>query len=663
MTRILSDAWRFALVGIVATIIHVLTALLLAHVAGLGAFWANLCAFIVAWSISYLGNDHLTFRSGAHWSKTAPRFLIVSLFCLVLNQVFVLISVGHFGWSFPAALAVVVTLVPLTSFILSRRWVFRAPRTPAAATPGGPDMSTPGQGTLRTPWLLIALSLVLAAAFGLRLTSSLNHDTSWYLYATGRLLDGATLYTDIYEVNPPLAFLLTVPPVFAAKLAALNETLVFYAYVFVLICASTVVAACVVDRDRKLSPSARRAIVLVSAAALALVPAGDFGQREHLAVIFASPYLLLVALRLGGTTFPVAAAAGIGVLSFVGFGLKPHFLLAPLAAELLMLVRRRNLLCVFRAETLALAAAVMTYPVVVYLVTPEYLTHVVPFALEVYNSAFNNPMTILLFLAAPYCVIAGLLVVGMQRSDPDSVRYSATFVTAAVAFLAVYAVQQKGWSYQLVPAKYLLTVAGAVLLGASIQRFAAGWAKGPRVSLSALKPVGPTALCVVFMLVQGAADFRYHNDFLHMKQEVRAAGPGVESVFVFSSNVSAAFPMVNEAGVDWSSRFPTQWLLPGLARNRTATEQRPILDKIERYAVQAVVTDFTRRPPDLVFVDMRDDKPYFGGVRFDYVAYFSRDPRFRTIWSRYVRIKRLGEFDVYRRARETVSGAGSSAGY
>ena len=35
---------------------------------------------------------------------------------------------------------------------------------------------------------------------------TINHDTAWYLYATRAWLDGAQLYVDIVEVNPPLSF-------------------------------------------------------------------------------------------------------------------------------------------------------------------------------------------------------------------------------------------------------------------------------------------------------------------------------------------------------------------------------------------------------------------------------------------------------------------------
>jgi len=40
----------------------------------------------------------------------------------------------------------------------------------------------------------------------------LHSDVSWYLVATERFVNGARLYQDVIEVNPPLAFYLMARP-------------------------------------------------------------------------------------------------------------------------------------------------------------------------------------------------------------------------------------------------------------------------------------------------------------------------------------------------------------------------------------------------------------------------------------------------------------------
>jgi hypothetical protein len=127
------------------------------------------------------------------------------------------------------------------------------------------------------------------------------------------------------------------------------------------------------------------------------------------------------------------------------------------------------------------------------------------------------------------------------------------------------------------------------------------------------------------------------------------------AIYVFTSNVSHGFPLVNYSGVGWSSRFPTLWLLPGLERRRRGmslqapSENWVRLAEIERYLVEAVVADFSRYRPALVFVDRRRDKPYFGGLAFDYLEFFSADRRFAEIWTQYEPLETSGSYWIYKR--------------
>ena len=116
------------------------------------------------------------------------------------------------------------------------------------------------------------------------------------------------------------------------------------------------------------------------------------------------------------------------------------------------------------------------------------------------------------------------------------------------------------------------------------------------------------------------------------------------SIAILTSNVWPGFPLVNTTGVGWSSRFPTLWLLPG-AVGKTG----PVFEDIVRFTRDAVVEDFSRTPPDLVIVDDREMKSYFGGRPFDYIAYFTADPRFARIWSRYEWVADEGDYRLYRR--------------
>ena len=137
------------------------------------------------------------------------------------------------------------------------------------------------------------------------------------------------------------------------------------------------------------------------------------------------------------------------------------------------------------------------------------------------------------------------------------------------------------------------------------------------------------------------------------------------AIYAFSSNVSIGFPLANVAGVDWASRFPAQWLLPGVMRRLAAPERLDAVRlarvrEIERYAVDAVIEDLARGAPSLVMVDVRQRKSYFGDLDFDYLAYFADQPGFTDIWQAYHRIDRVGHIEVWRRNRAVQRLIGSA---
>jgi len=59
-------------------------------------------------------------------------------------------------------------------------------------------------------WLLLA-ALCLAAVG----PAYVNHDAAWYLYMVDRWRDGASLYREVVDTNPPLIIWLTAPAVLA----------------------------------------------------------------------------------------------------------------------------------------------------------------------------------------------------------------------------------------------------------------------------------------------------------------------------------------------------------------------------------------------------------------------------------------------------------------
>ena len=108
----------------------------------------------------------------------------------------------------------------------------------------------------------------------------------------------------------------------------------------------------------------------------------------------------------------------------------------------------------------------------------------------------------------------------------------------------------------------------------------------------------------------------------------------------FSEWIALGFPVVNNTGVAWASRFDSMWALKGeLWRARfdaAAAKEWPIR--------HWVAHDFIIGCPDIAVVDRRE------GV-VNYVSLLSAsDPAFARAWSRYRQIAAFDGMVVYRRA-------------
>ncbi|MDA7888839.1 GtrA family protein, partial [Akkermansiaceae bacterium] len=125
MRALLGQAARFGMVGLVATGVHFCLALLLIHFS-VTPLIANLGAFIGAFSISYLGHVHWSFRDQDHDKKQSlSRFLTISIGGFIANEILFAVLLQSTHLPPGIALAIVLTVVAGSTFILSRNWAFK----------------------------------------------------------------------------------------------------------------------------------------------------------------------------------------------------------------------------------------------------------------------------------------------------------------------------------------------------------------------------------------------------------------------------------------------------------------------------------------------------------------------------------------------------------
>lgn len=335
-----------------------------------------------------------------------------------------------------------------------------------------------------------------------------NHDVAWLLEATRRWVRGAELYRDIVEINPPLIFLETYVLSFG-KMTPFAFNLG--------VCLAIGISAYWTLRWHD---------EWVFAAVLVALPLSgmfDFGQRDHLALIFLTPFLLARSVSRG-------EAVLLGLWAFFGIGLKPHFALIPLAF-IAAQSRPMNVRALFKLQNLVLGGLCVAWLAAVWLAWPRYFGEIIPLARSVY-AAFGIPINSLqLVLAATIPAIVLLVLVRHLELLPLAV--------AALAAMFVFLMQGRFWTYHMIPALGLSSLV-ALLAARNDEGLMRQGLVFIGLALAMIRPLmGPMA---------------YNKSVIPV---------GVSPVLFLADKVPVAYPMASDCGVFNASRYPTFWTLPG----------------------------------------------------------------------------------------------------
>ncbi len=511
----------------------------------------------------------------------------------------------------------------------------------------------------------VVIWLSIPLLFGLHIVRSMTDlihpDVAWYLYGTGRLLHGAKLYHDIVDINPPLVYLLHMPPVWLAGVLGISATAVFKGLMLVLVAVVLVICSrLLVLLSGSFSTSSRRFILLILTFLFVSVAAGNFGylgssfgQREHMMMLLATPYLLGAIAQASGVQISRRQRWMVALMAGIGISLKPHFILMWLAVEGCVFFVGPNRNGWKRLENVVIAVMLACYWALVAAVFPEYF-QVSAAVMQVYG-VYDATLWVLLTQQAVVLWVVAVVFLLMQRSRLLRNRATLLFFVAGTAFLLVALLQRKGWGYQSYPARVAILLSLAIALNAwfdvrkTSERFA--WFTAERLR----------TLITILMLVAAAKpavdSFRRPVPGLvpALLPIVKQHAQG-RSILVLSTALDPQFPLVVYGGVSWSSRYPQLWFVPGFYEGvlnekdgRFPYHDPSSMSALERQFFEDVITDVITNPPELLLNNIGGDRYPMGKSSFNFLDYYSMDQRFSELFQQYRLIKTVDNFTAYKR--------------
>lgn len=461
-------------------------------------------------------------------------------------------------------------------------------------------------------------------------------NVAFFVESGRRILQGDIPYIDMFNHNLLTIQYLFVVPVALAEALGVHAISVWLALTWLQLALSMLLCY---RLSRKLFPeSAVPGASLIAPLCLALVSwhcrhESMFALREHVFLIYATPWLLLRFGRWEGLEYRGALALAFGFLAGIMATIKPHFLLALGLLELYWILRQRRLRPLFAPETVGLFGACLAYALYL-LLNPEVLTNmlaVIRSSMEFY--AHHTRITTTDVIARPMFALPALAgvgaLIGQFAGEGRRWRMLGVFGGFTIAGASLVVMQVGGIMYRHIP----LWAGAAMCIGWGIVLLlwtARGRHLGAIFALLALLCGAHTAASWSSLTELW---FKTPDD---LRQLVYAnSSPGDETLFI-SYQMGIVYPWLAVAGRHQSDSMRDAWYLPQPHDTRDVARHT-----LERYAASAAGD--IARSPQLIVVD---DRALHAGWRiWDFLEKYEL---LNEIAMRYMLAGRTKRFIVFR---------------
>ena len=446
--------------------------------------------------------------------------------------------------------------------------------------------------------------LPLVAVFGLAMVLRgvvlANADVSWGLTMAEKFLDGQRLYVDIGEVNPPATTFLYVVPAWLARVSGVRAEFIVAVLVLLAAAGSIWSAGRILLRANLLEGWDGWQLATIAAAALTILPAMTFGEREHIGLIAFLPFLAASAARAMGRQpeLPMAIIAGIG--AGIALVIKPHFACGLVCTTAAAAVCARSWRPLFAIENWIAGVVAVSYAAWIIVAFPQFVSDTLPLVATVYLPIVASFWSLVIHFGTPLWVAALALIVWLKRRAVLEPPFCLLLV-ASFGFAISYYVQQKGWAYHSYPMLALALIALAIA-------FVDRWHREP--SGAGDNRRGRLTTALVAALIAGTT-FCW-MDFARDRSAVAAAVAALKprpKILAISEDLAIGHPLTRQVEGIWVSRVPSLWISAGvLLREKYETLDAQTTARLDAYAARdraMLAEDIARQQPDVILVGLR----------------------------------------------------------
>ena len=521
------------------------------------------------------------------------------------------------------------------------------------------------QNSLKNIFEFAAYLTILAIGIFLQSKILVTGDITWLMRIGEKFLQGGHYYTDFFEVNPPMCIYIYLIPVLLSKQFHLifPTTVLIFTFIIAIIswCFSYNLLKKILINSQ---PFYRINLAIALAFLYFIFPSNAFGQREYLFAVLMMPYLLIAVLRAKQQTNNQWLTITAGLFAGIGFCLKPFFLMTWLFIELYLFIKSTRLLSWLRCENVAIIVVLLCYAVSIPILTPEYLTKIVPITNIFYYINYQIPLTLLLL--QPIVGFSVILFVThyflrkkIQQMDLLNILLLATF-----GGLLTYLAQFTLWFYHMLPAAMF-----SILLGVGLA--SEYWQREKNLFATSL-----IALAILLLMATNIymykINFKQTREFLTDPVFNLSKKQSGKFIFIFTDDLAANYPFLDYTRTSSPSRFPSLWLMRA-ADKLIALKKDPntlqTAQAAKQFVIEATTDDLIKNPPFYIFI--QKNNAYYSVFHKNWISYdlvltqqqqsisffkqFLKDAKFQQFWQNYRYMGVTENFYIYCRHCEEAA--------
>lgn len=316
--------------------------------------------------------------------------------------------------------------------------------------------------------LMVALFILI-----LLFPNFVNCDFAQYLQCGDMFISGKLPYVDFVDTNPPLIVYISAVPALVSQILPINLSISGLLAVAILVVWSTFNLAYLTLRHMNLVSEDVTAwiVALWPAVSLWTWRSNEFGEREHLFVLFFMPFLFLRFFRTYKGQVSVLESLFLGAAAGLGTCLKPYFFLIALLPEIYFLTRSRKIGNLVHPEVMAFGLVSLCY-MLHFLILPREVQEnlferwipIIYSHYRVYDCSLFELISYRRFLFCLSVLAVFTFHLFQENQSYDGAKLTIPLALFSLGGLIVYIYQFKGWGYQASPAFSGVVLLSGVLL-------------------------------------------------------------------------------------------------------------------------------------------------------------------------------------------------------